>query len=134
MASDQTYVSKFYEPDVQAIVEHNREIFEPDSDAISEAFEALKSNHGNIIHSYDSINDQENADLQGKMQDDSIPHESFNKQLPSHLDATPQSNQHTSPGVITSYNQPTEISDDILRETVRSLNTEQRHAYNTFLS
>ena len=73
MASDQPYVSKFYEPDVQAIVEHNRAIFEPDSDAVNEAFEVLKSNQGNIIHSYDSINDQEKADLQGRVQDDSIP-------------------------------------------------------------
>ena len=74
VASDQTYTSKFYEPDVQAIVEHNRTIFEPEADAVNEALEVLKSNHGNT-HSYDSINDQENADLHGKVQDDSIPHE-----------------------------------------------------------
>ena len=36
--------------------------------------------------------------------------------------------------MITSYNRPTDISDDILRQTVRSLNVEQRHAYDTFLS
>ena len=131
MASDQTYTSKFYEPDVQAIVEHNRAVFEPDADAVSEAFETLKSNQGNI-HSYDPINDQENAELQGEMQDDSLVNESFNEQLPSHLQ--PVQNQHTSPCVITSYNQPTEISDDILRKTVRSLNTEQRHVYDTFLT
>ena len=75
MASDQTYTTKFYEPDIQAIVEHNRAIFEPEADAVSEALEVLKSNQGNIIHSYDSINDQKNADLQGEMQDDSNPHE-----------------------------------------------------------
>ena len=132
MASDQTYTSKFYEPDVQAIVEHNRAIFEPDLDAVSEAFEVLKANQGNI-HSYDSINDQENTDLEGEMQDDSNPHESFNEQLPSHLDPI-QSNQNNNPGVITSYNRPTDISDDMLRQTVRSLNIKQRHAYDTFLS
>ena len=75
MASDETYTSKFYEPDVQAIVEHNRAIFELDADAVSEALEVLKCDQGNIIHSYDSINDQENTDLQGQVQDDSIPHE-----------------------------------------------------------
>ena len=74
MASDQTYASKFHEPDVQAIVQHNRAIFEPDADAVTEAFEVLKSNQGNIIHSYDSINDQENADLEGEMHDPN-PHE-----------------------------------------------------------
>ena len=45
MVSDHNYASTFSETDVQAVVEHNRAIFEPDSD------------------SYDSINDQENADL-----------------------------------------------------------------------
>ena len=91
MASDQTYTSKFYEPYVQTIVEHNTAIFEPDTDAVSEALEVLKSNQGNIIYSYDSINDQENADLQGEVQDDSIPHEPFNKQLPSYLGPITQS-------------------------------------------
>ena len=133
IASDQTYTSKFYEPDVQAIVEHNRAIFEPDADAVTEALEVLKLNQGNIIHSYDPINDQENTDLQDEMQDEPNPHESFNEQIPSHLDPT-QSNQNTNPGVVTSYNRPTDISDDILRQTVRSLNFEQRHAYDTFLS
>ena len=131
MASDQTYTSKFYEPDVQTIVEHNRAIFEPDADAISEAFETLRSNPHNI-HSYDQINDQENSELQGEIQDDSLVNEQFNEQLPSHLE--PVQNQHPSPGVITSYNQPTEISDDILHKTVRLLNIEQRHAYETFLT
>ena len=51
MASDETYTSKFYEPDIQAIVEHNRAIFQPDADAVSEALEVLKSNQDNIIHS-----------------------------------------------------------------------------------
>ena len=131
MASDQTYTSTFNEPDVLAIVDHNREMFEPDADAISQALEVLKYNQGNI-HSYDSINDEENADLQGEIHDPN-PHESFNEQIPSHLGPT-QSNQHTPCGVITSYNRPTEISDDILRQTVRSLNMQQRHAHDTFLS
>ena len=39
LSSDQTYASKFYEPDIQAIVEQNRAIFEPDADAITEALE-----------------------------------------------------------------------------------------------
>ena len=60
-------------------------MFEPDADAITAAFEVLKSNPANITHSYDPVNDQENADLRGEMQDDSISHEAFNEQLPSHL-------------------------------------------------
>lgn len=37
VGSEQTYASKFNEPEVQAVVEQNRALFEPDSDAISEA-------------------------------------------------------------------------------------------------
>ena len=64
MASNHTYASKVYDTDVQAVVEHNRAIFEPDSDAISVAFEVLKSNQGNTFNSHDSINGQENAEPQ----------------------------------------------------------------------
>ena len=38
------------------------------------------------------------------------------------------------PGAITSYNQPAEISDDMLRANIRSLNTEQSHAFDTFFT
>ena len=41
LSSDQIYASKFYEPDIQAIVEQNRAIFEPDADAITEALEEM---------------------------------------------------------------------------------------------
>ena len=76
LGSDQTYASKFYEHEVQAVVERNREKFEPDADAVTEALDFLRNNQGNIIHSsYDSINDQENADLQSEEQDDSAPNE-----------------------------------------------------------
>ncbi len=130
-ASDQTYTTKFYEPSIQDIIECNRATFEPDSDAITEALEVMNSTQRNI-HSYDSINDQENADLLNEVQDDSFPHESFHEQLPSHLGST-QWSENTSPGPISFHNRPTDISDDILRQNVRSLNVQQRHAYNTFL-
>ena len=60
LSFDQTYKFKVYEADVQAVVEQNRAIFEPDADAITEALEAMRNNEGNIVHSYDAINDQEN--------------------------------------------------------------------------
>ena len=128
MAEDQTYATKFYEPGVQTIVEHNRAIFEPDADAIDEAFECVRTNLSNIC-TFDAINDQENADLRAEMQD-TFPNESFNQQPPSHFGPA----QNSSVSGITSYNQPTEIADDTLRRNVRSLNTEQRHAYDTFFS
>ncbi|XP_015764283.1 PREDICTED: uncharacterized protein LOC107343234 [Acropora digitifera] len=108
--------------------------FEPDGDALNEALEFVRNNQGNIIHSYDSLNDQENEDLHSEMQDDSMPEESFNEQLPSHLASTSdQTEQHSTLG-ITTHNQPTQISDDELRQCVRSLNKRQRYAYDIVLT
>ena len=137
MAADQSYTSKFYEPNVQDVVESNRSVFEPDADAVTEALENLRNNQGNIIYSFDPISDQENSDLQIETQNlhDTLPEESFNEQLPSYLhvgsssDSSPQVSQ-----AISTYTQPTEISDDMLRNNVRSLNEKQRFAYNIALS
>ena len=86
LSNDNTYVSKFYEPHVQAIIEQNRTIFEPDAEAITEALDSFKNNQG-IVHSYDCINDQENDDMHSEVKDYSIEEETFNKQLPAHLDS-----------------------------------------------
>ena len=127
LASDQTYTSKFYETDVQKIVQLNRSIFEPDADAINEAFELLKFHQGNIMYSFDPLNDQENADVLGETTDDLDTDESFNVQIPSDLDSAHCNNQSAS-ATISTYNQPTEVSDDVLRQNVRSLNKQQRLA------
>ena len=66
------------------------------------------------------------------MPDDLNPDESFNQQLPSHLDPR-QSNESASEG-ITTYVQPTEMPNDALRQNMRLLNRQQRLAYDTFLS
>ena len=58
----------------------------------------------------------------------------FNEQVPSELAANPQTTENHSPSAITMYNQPTEISDDQLRQSVRSLNKMQHKAYNRVLS
>jgi hypothetical protein len=132
IGQDQTYISKFYETDVQAIVQHNKEIFEPDGDAINEALETLRNFDGVPTHSYDPINDQENEDLRQSLPNDSHETDSFNKSLPQHLASNPESVQPSS-GII-AYNQPSDVSDDDLRETVRSLNNEQRYTYDQILS
>ena len=87
IAADQSYTSKFYEPNVQQFVETNRTVLEPDADAVTEVLENLRNNQGNIIYSFDPINDQENSDLQTETQnsEDTFPEESFNEQLPSDL-------------------------------------------------
>ena len=64
MAADQSYTSKFYEPNVQVVKVSNRSVFEPDADTVTEALENLRNNQGNIIYSFDPINDQEKSDLQ----------------------------------------------------------------------
>ncbi len=114
---DHTYISKFYEPDVQEVVQRNKEIFEPDGDAINEALENLRNFDGVPTHSYDPINDQQNEDSQQSLPDDCDETESFNEFLPQHLTSNPESVQPSSG--ISSYNQPLEISDDDLRKTVR---------------
>ena len=130
--SDQTYTSKFYDSEVQKIIEKNRAIFEPDADVITEALESVKNNPGKNIHSYDSINDQENADIQDELPNVQDPNEIFNEQQPSDLD--PLQSNEPSMGIISYHNQPSEITDDELRQSIRSLNPEQRYAYNIVLS
>ena len=133
IGEDQTYASKFSVRDVKTVVESNRAKFESDADAIDEALESLRNNQVDVIHSYDPINDQENADLHSDVQNELLPEESFNQQLPSHLLLTQQTNEHSFPSISVN-NQPSEISDDLLRQSVRSLNEMQRYAYDTVLS
>lgn len=128
LGDDNTYMSKFYEPDVKTITEQNREMFEPHAEAVTEALEWLRNNQGDIIHSYDSFGAQENADIQLEIQDESLPEESFNEQQPSHLGESSQTEQHGQTGV-SMHHQPAKISDDQLRESVGSLNEKQCQAY-----
>ena len=135
IGNEQTYASRFYEPKVQAIVEQKRTIFEPEADAITEALEALRNSEvNNFSHSFDSFNDQENEDLQLDMQSNvEIDDESFNEQIISHLSSNSNSDKVSTNATITSYVQPREISDDLLREHIRSLNEKQRIAYDSVL-
>lgn len=50
--------------------------------------------------------------MQCDLQEDLIPEESFNHQLPSHLSTSSATDQHSNLGTITFHNQPGEISDD----------------------
>ena len=81
--------------------------------------------------SFDPINDQENEDVRQSLRDESDETDSFNESLPQHLAPSPESVERSG---ISLYNQPSDISDDDLRKTVRSLNNEQRYAYNLVLS
>ena len=134
IGSEETYAPKFYESEVQLVVERNRATFEPDADAISEALAALRNSEGNnIVHSFDSLNDQENEDLKFHMQgNDENDEESFNEQAPLHLAFNSNSACPSAVPTVACFLQPTEISDDFLRDSVRSLNTKQRIAYKKY--
>ena len=66
-----------YEPEVQAVVERNKNTFEPDSDAVIEALETLRNSDIPTLCSYDAINDQENEVLQSQIHDQSSDAELF---------------------------------------------------------
>ena len=96
----------------------------------------MKNSEGkNLVHSFDSLNDQENEDLQLDMHSNSnCDHKSFNKQEASHLSSTSNSQRDSTLPTIACHIQPTEISDDLLRESARSLNIKHRAAYALLLS
>ena len=130
---DNTYASKFFETGVQHIVDINRSKFEQNADVVSEALELLRNNELGNLHSYDSITDQENADIRCDLESDVSLNESFHEQDPEHL-GHPQFNQPHTCNTIVSHSHPSDISDDALHESIRSLNSNQRHAYNTVLT
>ena len=60
--------------------------------------------------------------------------ESFNNLPPEHLGNGQTSSDQSTSGAIATYIQPSDISDDDLRQSVRSLNKEQRTAYDIALT
>lgn len=120
---------------MQAILEQKSKIFEPEADAITEALETLRNNEANnIIHSFDALTDQENEDFQLDMQTNvESDDESFSEQILSHLAPNSNTDHVSTIPTTTSYVQPGEISDDLLREYIRSLNEKQRIAFDTVL-
>ena len=51
IGSDQTYASKFYENNVQIVVDSNRAKFEQNADVVSEALKFLRNNGLGNLHS-----------------------------------------------------------------------------------
>lgn len=116
--------------DVQTIVQQNRNIFEPDSEAVIEALESLRKSNIRTSYSFDPINDQENHDVQFDIANSSYE-ESFDNQMTGNQLFS--SNEQI-PRAMSTYIQVSEISDDDLRQSVRSLNSQQRKPYNIVLS
>jgi len=83
------------------------------------------------LQSYDPINDQENDDLSAEAMK-SIDDE-CDDDLPEELVSLPAETSQTFAGIAT-YNQPSAITDEELRDAVRSLNVKQRITYDVVLS
>ena len=85
-------------------------------------------------NTYDSLNDQENSDIESDLESDVLLHESFHEQLPEHLAQSLSAQSNQPPDAIVAFSHLSNISDDLLRESVRSLNSKQRPAFNTVLT
>ena len=83
------------------------------------------------LQSYDPINDQKNEDLLSEAMN-SID-DKCHVDLPEEVISLPPETRQTFPGIAT-FNQPSAISDDELRDAVRSLNVNQRITYDVVLS
>ena len=128
---NQLFGTKYYESSVKTIVDKNREIFELNAEAINIALQAFSENPTRHVHSYDVLNDQENDDLSSEVRDN-VDDDCFNEDSSEVLVDIPETHQ-TSTGTIC-YTQPSAITDELLREYVKSLNRKQRFAYDFVLS
>ena len=131
LGDDQLYSTKFQEPEVFSKVETNRRMFEPNAEAIEIALQMVNENRVRDLQSYDAINDQENDNLSRGVMN------SINDERDDHLCeelvSLPPETSQTFPGIAT-YNQPSAIRDEELRDAVRSLNVKQRITFDAVLS
>ena len=104
-------MSKFNVSDVQTIVQRNRNIFEPDSEAVIEAPKSLRKSNIRTPYSFDPMNGQENDDVQFDIANSSYE-ESFYSQMTG--DQLFSSNEQI-PRAMSTYIQVSEICDDDLR-------------------
>ena len=131
LGDDQLYLTKFQEPEVFSKVETNRRTFEPNAEAIEIALQMVNENRVRDLQSYDSINDQENDDLSREVMN-GIDDERDDDLCEEVVSLPPETSQ-TFQGIAT-YNQPSAIRDEELRDAVRSLNVKQRITYDVVLS
>ena len=128
--SDQSFAAKYFESSVKTVVDSNRQKFEPNAEAISVALQAFSENPVRHVFSYDALNDQENDDFTSQVresEDDDQFDQHSDEQLLRVAETCETSNR------IACYNQPTAITDESLRESVRSLNEKQRFTYDFVL-
>ena len=107
------------------------ERFEPNAEAIEIALQMVNENRVRDLQSYDSINDQENDDLSREVMN-GIDDERDDDICEEVVSLPPETSQMFQ-GIAT-YNQPSAIRDEELRDAVRSLNVKQRITYDVVLS
>lgn len=100
----------------------NREKFEQNADAVSEAPELLRSNELSNLHSYDSLIDQGNVNIQSDLESDVPFDESLHEQDPEHLAQTQSVQSNQAPCGIVTHLYHIDVLDDLLHASIRSLN------------
>ena len=106
-------------------------MFQPNAEAIDTALQMVRENRVRDLQSYDPINDQENDDMSREAMNN-IDDE-CEDDLPEEVISLPPETSQAFAGIAT-YNQPSAITDEALRDAVRSLNVKQRITYDVMLS
>ena len=112
--SENSYRQKLAEPEVIITVNENKKIFEPSSDEINSALVLYNCNNNSL-----NVDQNETTEILEDVED--------TYQEPVLFDSSSQSHS--------SFNIPTNlVSDDILREMIRSLNSQQRQVFDMIYS
>ena len=112
--SENSYRQKLAEPEVIITVNENKKIFEPSSDEINSALVLYNCNNNSL-----NVDQNETTKILEDVED--------TYQEPVLFDSSSQSHS--------SFNIPTNlVSDDILREMIRSLNSQQRQVFDMIYS
>jgi len=106
-------------------------MFEPNGEAIDTAFQMVTENRVRDLQSFDPINDLENDDLSTEVMNNTD--DQCDDDLPEEVISLPPETSQRFVG-IASYNAPSAITDEELRDAVRSLNVKQRIAFDVVLS
>ena len=129
-----TYASKLHDPLVRQTVNRNQTSFEPYGETVEEALEYIQDNPQYSLYGerFDAFAEQENCEIREELLNptsDNHSHDNDDEILP---ELSSGQNAQTTFPVLSSF-QPSQIDDDSLRSLVRSLNKNQRDAYEIVL-
>ena len=129
-----TYASKLHDPLVRQTVNRNQTSFEPYREAVEEVLEYIQDNPQYSLYGerFDAFAEQENCEIHEELLNptsDNHSHMNDDEILP---ELSSGQNAQTTFPVLSSF-QPSQIDDDSLRSLVKSLNKNQRDAYEIVL-